>query len=119
MSYIFIELFNYADKWREASDAFRTEFTEQIIGAFSQMPGLGIEIVAWGFNDRDTDARAPYDFFCVYRVATREAQSGFEAMIRASGWFDYFEQVNVRGLARSGEDMLRANARLELPAVVE
>ena len=43
------------------------------------------------------DRRAPYDFFCVYRVPNVELQREFERQIVASGWYDYFEQVNVSG----------------------
>ncbi|WP_145206812.1 DUF6616 family protein [Sphingobium sp. B2] len=116
MSYIFIELFNYTEKWRGTDEDTRRSFIAGISGSLDRMPEMGIEIIAYGFNDRDTDQRAPYDFFCVYKVPNRDIQVGFETNVRASGWLDYFEQVNIRGVAQTGYEILDANVRLELPA---
>src|SRR5260370_15178620 len=67
-------------------------------------------------NSPDTDRRAPYDFFCVYRVPNVEFQREFERQIAASGWYDYFEQGNVSGDAQDVEAVLLGNARMARPA---
>jgi hypothetical protein len=67
-------------------------------------------------NSPDTDRRAPHDFFCVYRVPNVEFQREFERQIAASGWYDYFEQVNVSGDAQDFEAVLLGNARMARPA---
>jgi haloalkane dehalogenase len=115
MSYIFIELFNYRPTWEDAGQDVRASYVERLIETFDSMPERGIDIIAYGFNDLDTDSRAAYDFFSVYQVASIEAQRAFEDAIRQAGWYEYFEQVNLRGAARSAADILRANATLLRP----
>src|ERR1700752_3534471 len=67
-------------------------------------------------NSPQTDHRAPYDFFCVYRVPNVEVQREFEQRVAASGWYEYFEQVNVSGDANDFEAVLLGNAKMARPA---
>jgi haloalkane dehalogenase len=73
------------------------------------------EIVGWGVNDPGTDERAAYDFFCVYRVPSVEFQRAFEQKIGASGWYDYFYQVNISGAALSPRELLEQNVSMRAP----
>jgi haloalkane dehalogenase len=75
-----------------------------------------VEVIGYGANDPDTDHRAPYDFFSVYRVPDTVTQREFEASIAASGWYQYFEQVNVSGAALSPIGALLNNVVLLPPA---
>ncbi|WP_406485774.1 haloalkane dehalogenase [Streptomyces phaeochromogenes] len=61
------------------------------------------------------DRRAPYDFFSVYHVPDVVTQRQFEAGIAASGWYDYFEQVNISGAALSPVGALLNNVALLPP----
>jgi len=38
------------------------------------LKSAGVDILAYGLNSPETDRRAPYDFFCVYRVPNVEFQ---------------------------------------------
>ena len=116
MTQIFIELFNYKDGWRNPAPAAREEFAAAVLSAVDRQREGGIEVLSWGFNDAATDRRAPYDFHCVYLTPSADFQRGFEAEIRASGWYDHFEQVNVSGAVSTPEALLRAYARLETRA---
>lgn len=68
---------------------------------------------AYAVTDPETHHRAPYDFFCVYRVPHVELQRAFEAGIAASGWYDHFENVNLSGAALSPSGMLTKNVLLQ------
>jgi len=85
-------------------------FREEIVEAVKGLKSAGVDVVAYGMNSPETDRRAPYDFFCVYRVPNVEFQREFERQIAASGWYDYFEQVNVSGDAKDFEAELLGNA---------
>ncbi|GHH66378.1 hypothetical protein GCM10018775_88420 [Streptomyces umbrinus] len=61
------------------------------------------------------DRRAPYDFFSVYHVPDVVTQRQFEAGIAASGWYDYFERVNIIGAALSPVGALLNNVALLPP----
>jgi hypothetical protein len=116
MQQIFIELYNYRPAWAKCSESERTDFAKKIVEAVKGLKSADVDVVAYGMNSPDTDRRAPYDFFCVYRVPNVEFQREFERQVAASGWYDYFEQVNVSGDAQDFEAVLLGNARMARPA---
>jgi Family of unknown function (DUF6616) len=116
MQQIFIELYNYRPAWGKCPESERTDFAKKIVEAVKGLKSAGVDVVAYGMNSPETDRRAPYDFFCVYRVPNVEFQREFERQIAASGWYDYFEQVNVSGGAQDFEAVLLGNARMVRPA---
>lgn len=116
MQQIFVELYNYRPEWSGLSIAEREAFVGSLAGALGRFRDQGVEVVAYGVNDLDTDRRAPYDFFCVYRVPDVRLQRVFEAQIAGSGWYRYFEQVNISGAALSPAGTLMKNVILQ-PAV--
>lgn len=63
-------------------------------------------MVAWARNDPDTDHRAPFDYFCIYRVRDEATQRDFERIVQESGWYDYFEQLAVSGLSQEPAELL-------------
>lgn len=115
MQQIFVELYNYTHAWRQETRDAREAFVAQIFGALEQLAGHGVEVLAYAVNDPATDRRAPYDFFCVYRVPDAAFQRVFESQIAASGWYRYFEQVNLSGAALTPPAVLLANIELAAP----
>lgn len=115
MQQIFIELFNYRQSWHALPADEKRRFADQIQGQVQGLARQGVEVIGWGMNDPDTDRRAHYDFFCVYRVPSAELQRAFEANIHASKWYEYFEQVNVTGASLSPAALLDANVELRKP----
>src|SRR6266478_10242471 len=104
MQQVFIELYNYRPTWAKCPEAVKG------------LKSAGVDVVAYGMNSPETDHRAPYDFFCVYRVPNVKVQREFERQVVASGWYDYFEQVNVSGDAQDFEAVLLGNAGMARPA---
>ncbi|BBY25115.1 haloalkane dehalogenase [Mycobacterium stomatepiae] len=113
MQQIFVEMYNYKQSWIDLPPAQREAFAGTLAGALGALQAQGVEIVAYAVNDPATDHRAPYDFFCVYRVPEVGLQRNFEAGIAASGWYDYFEQVNLSGAALSPGGALMKNVLLQ------
>ena len=68
MQQIFIELYNYRPAWAKCPESERTDFAKKIVEAVKGLKSAGVDVVAYGMNSPETDRRAPYDFFCVYRV---------------------------------------------------
>ena len=114
MQHIFVELYNYGPAWAKRSENERTDFVNKVIEAVNRLKSAGVEVIAYGKNSLETDRRAPYDFFCVYRVPNAEFQREFERQITASGW--YFEQVNISGPAEDFAAVLRWNAKIARPS---
>jgi haloalkane dehalogenase len=115
---VFIELYNYKTAWSRCPEEERTVFAKKVSDSVESLKAAGVEVVAYGMNSVATDRRAPYDFFCVYRVPNAEFQREFERRIAASGWYDYFDQVNISGDARGVEETLLANVRMDRPTSV-
>jgi hypothetical protein len=68
MQQVFIELYNYRPAWAKCSESERTDFAKKIVEAVKGLKSAGVEVVAYGMNSSETDRRAPYDFFRVYRA---------------------------------------------------
>ena len=115
MHQLFIELYNYRDAWQELPEVTRAEFVGHVLDAIRQLEQAGVEVIAFGPNDPSSDRRAPYDFYCVYRVPSADIQRAFEREIRESAWYDFFDQVNVSGPAYSAAGGLTQHIALEGP----
>jgi hypothetical protein len=115
MQQVFVELYNYNASWANVPEAERTQFVKKIIDAVSGLKSAGVDVIAYGMNSVKTDRRAPYDFFCVYKVPSVEFQREFERQVAASGWYDYFDQANVSGDLQDFETILLSNAKLSRP----
>lgn len=113
MQQLFVEMYNYKQSWIELAPGARQGFVATLADALVALKDQGVEILGYAVNDRDTDHRAPYDFFCVYRVPDVTVQRAFEASVAASGWYDYFEQVSLRGAALSPRGVLAKNVLLQ------
>src|SRR5258708_32562741 len=85
MQQVFIELYNYRPAWAKCPESERTDFAKKIVEAVKALKSAGVDVVAYGMNSPDTDRRAPYDFFCIYRVPTVEFQREFERQVAAGG----------------------------------
>jgi hypothetical protein len=62
-----------------------------------------VEILSWSMNDPDTAQRSPYDYFAVWKFPNKEFVKGFEQIVQNSGWYNYFDQVNLEGEAGGPE----------------
>ncbi|MEM5431082.1 DUF6616 family protein [Cupriavidus oxalaticus] len=109
-SRIFIELYRYKTAWAELNERERIEYIEKVIGNVGRLAGFGITVIGYGHNDSSTTQRAPYDFFCVYLIPDNETQRVFENEIDKSGWYGFFDQINVSGEATSYVDLLSSHA---------
>lgn len=116
MSQIFIELFSYRPAWMALAPAEREQFSDGVKGALADLVANGVEVIGWGFNDLESDHRAPYDFFCIYKVPDFAFQRVFDAAVIQSGWYDFFEQVTVSGELADPAAILAANVALGRPA---
>jgi len=118
MSQIFVELYKYRPAWLALTQTEREQFAAGVRDAVEGLVSNGVEVIGWGYNDLETDHRAPYDFFCVYKVPSFEFQRGFDQAVVQSGWHDLFEQVGVSGAIASVAEVLAANVALKRPEPV-
>lgn len=98
--YVIVELWNARASWWELSSAQRQAFLDHVTGHMSAVTDP--VPVAWGFADRETDRDAGYDLFAVWHTDHPAAVDRFLTTLRATDWYDHFEQVNTTGAATPG-----------------
>lgn len=104
--YYTVEIWTPKQAWLDLSEEARGAYVASIGPTMQKHAEMGITIRAMGTNDADTDSRAPYQYFSIVEAPNEAAAKTFEADVRAAGWYDYFDQVNVRGVARSAEEVI-------------
>lgn len=113
---IYVELYNYRQTWLGLSEDDRKSFVGVVENAVAEMEKAGVHVVGFGFNDPNTDRRAPYDFFCVYTMPNVAFARGFETQVEGSGWYTYFDQVNASGPVKSVAEALADNIKRVRPS---
>jgi len=104
--YYTIELWTPRQAWLDLSTEERQSYIESIGPTLQKHAEMGITMRAMVTNDADTDRRAPYTYFSVVESPDEASAKTFEADVRAAGWYDYFDQANVRGKARPAEEVV-------------
>ena len=112
MQQVFIELWSFRDKWRDLEASARVAYVTQLGPAIQALAEEGVEVLAWGYNDKTIDRRIDYDVFAVYRLPNRAMLDKLQAGIAASGWYDYFEQANAGGAVLSPPAILEDHVLL-------
>src|SRR5262245_51854388 len=74
---ICVEMYNYKQSWIDLTVPDRRAFVGTFAGALAGLEAQGVGIVTYAVNVPQTDHRAPYDFFCVYRVPEVGLQRAF------------------------------------------
>ncbi len=97
----FIEIWTATEAWTALSDQEQTAYLEALAAPIESLMASGAEIISWGVNNEQTDQRADYDFFAIWSFPSQESVKGFEQAVAGSGWYTYFRQANMSGVASS------------------
>lgn len=95
--YIFVECWKARPEWLALDTEARGAFMVGLGQGMEQLLKTGVEVISWSINDLDTSHSGPYDYFAIWKFPTKEQASGFEQIIKQSGWYTYFHQVNFTG----------------------
>ncbi|WP_337867755.1 DUF6616 family protein [Meiothermus sp.] len=104
--YILVEQWTPKAKWLQASSEERSSFMQGVGQAIVELSQQGVKVISWNLNDLDTSHRAEATYFAVWSFPNLEVARNFEDAVEASGWYEYFEQTNLRGLAQSPEEVI-------------
>lgn len=104
--YYTVELWTPKQAWLDLSKEEREAYVGSIVPTMQKHAEMGITTRAMMTNDADTDSRAPHRYFSIIEAPDEAAARTFEADVRAAGWYDYFDQVNLRGAARTAEEVV-------------
>ncbi len=95
----FIELWSCKPRWSAMSAEERGAYMAQIAPSIESVMAAGVQLLACGTADRDTDHCGDWDYFAVWSTPDSETRRLFERTIAASGWYDHFAQVNLSGVS--------------------
>jgi hypothetical protein len=96
--YLFVECWKARPEWLALNTEARGAYMAELGKGMEELVKAGVEIVSWSMNEPDTSNRAPFDYFAVWKFPTGELAAGFEQIVQQSGWYSYFDQVNLKGV---------------------
>ena len=95
--YLFVECWKARPEWLALKAEERGAYMAQLGQGIGELLKAGVEVISWSLNDIDTSNRSQYDYFAVWKFPTKEMVQGFEQIVEQSGWYNYFDQVNLSG----------------------
>jgi len=95
----YIETFTPKQAWLALTKEERAEFMNRIALSSQPLVDQGGELVAMSENDSDTVQGLQHQFFVIWKFPTDELAKDFEALGLKEGWYDYFDQYNLKGTA--------------------
>ncbi len=104
--HVFIETWTPNERWAALPEPDRRAFMDGIRGAISDMAAGGIATLGWGTVDDDTPHRLDHTYVAIWQAPTAEAIRALEDGVQSSGWYEFFDQVNVRSELRSADDVM-------------
>lgn len=113
---IVFELWNAKPAFLDAPATVREEIIGGVRGGIEQMAGMGIRTLGWGRVAPSSDHPSGYDWFAVWEIPSPQLVDAFFSGVAASGWYDWFEQVNVSGELESVDVVLQAHLALTAEA---
>ena len=95
--YLFVECWKARPEWLALNAEARGAYMAQLGQGIEELLKAGVEIISWSLNDADTAKRSSFDYFAVWKFPNKEFVKGFEQVVEQSGWYNYFDQVNLSG----------------------
>jgi haloalkane dehalogenase len=95
--YLFVECWKARPEWLALTPEARGAYMAQLGQGIGELLKAGVEVISWSMNDQDTSNRSPFDYFAVWKFPNKEMVKGFEQIVEQSGWYNYFDQVNLSG----------------------
>ena len=99
MEYL-IELYTPKPEWRNCSEVERAAFLTGVATAMQSLfAGGEIELISIGQTQEGIQNNSGHLYYAVWRFASVAAREQLLEGIAASGWYAYFDHVNVVGAA--------------------
>ena len=95
--YLYLELWSARDAWLKLTTDERKAYFEKVSSTVAGLLESGSEALAFALNDDDTDRRANYEYLALWRMPDRATAVEFENRLNELGWYDLFDQQNMRG----------------------
>lgn len=112
--YVVVESWRAKPEFLALEPAQREALFDEVKKAMGEMAAGGIETLGWGNVDgTDEPHGSGHDWFAVWTMPNAAAGQAFLAGVKASGWYDWFEQTNVVGELRPAQDIMAEHVTAE------
>lgn len=102
----FIEQWNAKEEWKSLKTEEKREYMSQVGAHIGDLLGEKVKILSWSKNDPNTSRRAGYDYFAIWSFADQESVDHFQNLVENAGWYNYFEQTNLKGEQNSVHNII-------------
>ena len=113
--HLYVELWKARPSWLAMPATERADWVAKLGPLMEQLTSAGIELLGFAVTDADAPYGTDYPYMAVWRVPSLELVRQFEGGLQATGWHDYFEQVNARGELQPPSLVLDHMARAATP----
>lgn len=110
--HVVIETWTPKEKWLATDEETRRRFFDEVREGMAEMSKAGIETLGWGRVDQDADRPSAHEWFAVWRTPNSATSAAFLEGVDRSGWYEYFEQVNVVGELLPAENAMDVHVAL-------
>lgn len=107
-----VELWTPKPAFLAASPEVRKRIAAGVRAGVAEMAAGGIRSLGWGRIGATAEHPSGHDWFAVWETPSAEAARAFFDGVAASGWYEWFDQVNASGTALSVDDALDAHVAL-------
>ena len=90
-----VEIWQPNDRWHKLANDEKRAFLKSVGDAANVAREAGMESLGWGALDRAVSNPAEQCFCGVFFVDSREALHDVDQAIRTTGWYEYFDHINV------------------------
>lgn len=92
-----VELYTPNAHWKALSVEQRQNFVAAIGSAMQGLSSMGVEVLTLTEVLPNIDQNSQHRFLGIWRFPEPQVRDALLAGIKASGWYEYFDHVNVAG----------------------
>jgi len=97
VSYYLVELYTPNAAWKALTVEQRQQFLGAVGAAMGGLSSMGVEVLTLTDIEPGIDRSSEHRFLGIWRFPDIQARDALLAGIKASGWYGYFDHVNVAG----------------------
>lgn len=103
-----VELYTPNANWKALSVEQRQNFLGAIASAMQGLSSMGVEVLTLTEVEHGIDHTSQHHFLGIWRFPEPQIRDALLAGIKASGWYEYFDHVNVAGKEGGFPEHLKA-----------
>lgn len=93
----YIETFTPKQAWLDLGKNERAAYMTRIALSLEFLLDEGGEVIAMSENDSDTINGLNHQFFVIWKFPSDQSAKAFEELGITEGWYEYFDQFNLKG----------------------